>query len=246
MFDRGDLRAAVGANVITADQASRLEAFLVSRKDGHETAETGQENLRFLANFNDIFITLGLIILFIGLTTFVSMVAAPGLASGSIMSGVIAALVIGGAAWALLEYFAGRRRLLLPSMALTVMFCAFMSLGLTALYGSLTIGIDSLENFDIDDLFLSSGNLGIVAFLSSLLAAGLVFLRFRLPFSLAVMAISFSAAAYTYLSLYGGLGLILGGTAFLLLGILTFVVAVMFDMQDPERIRKPSDHAFWL
>lgn len=246
MFDRAGLRAAVGANVITADQASRLEAFLISRMDGDETPVAGQENLRFLANFNDIFITLGLIILFIGLTTFVSMIATPSVASGSILSGIIAALVIGGAAWAMLEYFAGRRRLLLPSMALTLMFCMFMMLGLTALYGRMVVGADFMATFDPDDMIQLTGNMGIVAFLSSLLAAGLVFLRFRLPFSLAVMAISLSAAVYTFLSLYGGLGLILGGTAFLLLGVLTFVAAVLFDMQDPERIRKPSDHAFWL
>ncbi|MEM1086890.1 MAG: hypothetical protein AAGH90_04110 [Pseudomonadota bacterium] len=246
MFDRAGLRAAVGANVITAAQASRLEAFLISRLDGDERPVAGQENLRFLANFNDIFITLGLIILFIGLTTFVSMVATPSVASGHILSGIVAALVIGGAAWGMLEYFAGRRRLLLPSMALTLMFCMFVTFGLTALYGSSVIGADFIETIDADDVFQLSGNLGIVACLSSFLAAALVFLRFRLPFSLAVMAISLSGAVYTFLSFYGGLGLILGGTAFLLLGILTFLAAVFFDMQDPERIRKPSDHAFWL
>ncbi|MEM6557545.1 MAG: hypothetical protein AAF642_16805, partial [Pseudomonadota bacterium] len=64
MFDRTDLRAAVAANLLSADQASRLEAFLLSRKDdGAGNEQIGQENLRFLANFNDIFITLGLGIL---------------------------------------------------------------------------------------------------------------------------------------------------------------------------------------
>ena len=54
MFDRTDLRAAVGANILSADQAARLEAFLLSRKDdGAGQAQVGQENLRFLANFND-------------------------------------------------------------------------------------------------------------------------------------------------------------------------------------------------
>ena len=123
MFDRGDLRAAVGANVLSADQASRLEACLLSRKDdGAGNEQIGQENLRFLANFNDVFITLGLVILFIGVSTMVGMIASPALAQGNILAGVISALVVGGLAWVLLEYFCGRRRLLLPSMALTLIF----------------------------------------------------------------------------------------------------------------------------
>lgn len=246
MFERGDLRAAVGANVITADQAARLEAFLLARVDGGESVATGQENLRFLANFNDIFITLGLVILFIGLTTFVSIAAAPSIAAGSILTGVMAAFVVGGTAWGLLEYFCGRRRLLLPSMALTVIFCGFLSLGLTALYAQTTLGGNFLESFRPQEMFSLTGSLAIVAFVSVLLGASLIFMRFRLPFSLAVMAISFSASVYVYLGFFGGIGLILGGTAFLTLGILTFLIAVSFDMRDPERIRKPSDHAFWL
>ena len=52
MFDRSDLRAAVGANVLSADQASRLEAFLLSRKDDGVGQEViGQENLTLSGQF---------------------------------------------------------------------------------------------------------------------------------------------------------------------------------------------------
>ena len=246
MFDRADLRAAVGANVLSADQASRLEAFLVSRKgDSTGNGVVGQENLRFLANFNDIFITIGLGILFIGITTMVGMIAAPSIAAGSLMSGVMSALVIGGVAWALMEYFCGRRRLLLPSMALTLAFTGFVSLGLTAFYAT-TKSIEFSDSFNPASLPALGGELGIVACLSAFAAAGLVFFRFRLPFSLAVMAISIAGAVYTFLGFFGDTGLILGGTAFFFMGLLTLAAAIWFDMQDPERIRKPSDNAFWL
>ncbi|WOR15085.1 hypothetical protein RYZ27_00185 [Hyphomonas sp. FCG-A18] len=245
MFDRADLRAAVGANVLSADQASRLEAFLISRHDDAEGQAIGQENLRFLANFNDIFITIGLVILFIGITTMVGMIAAPSLAAGSLMAGVMSALVIGSVAWGLLEYFCGRRRLLLPSMALTLAFAGFISLGLTAFYAT-TKNIEFSDSFNPASLPSLGGELGIVACLSAFAAAGLVFFRFRLPFSLAVMAVSIAGAVYTFLGFFGDTGLILGGTAFFSMGLLTLAAAIWFDMQDPERIRKPSDNAFWL
>ncbi|HRK66504.1 MAG TPA: hypothetical protein PKY73_03035, partial [Hyphomonas sp.] len=64
MFDRTDLRAAVDAGIITRDQASRLEAFLTKRADPvAQVAPDQGENLRFLNNFNDIFITIGIVIL---------------------------------------------------------------------------------------------------------------------------------------------------------------------------------------
>ena len=244
MFNRTDLRAAVGANLLTADQASRLEAFLISRKDdGVGNEQIGQENLRFLANFNDIFITLGLIILFVGVTTMVGMIAAPAIVSGSIMTGIIAALIVGGLAWGLLEYFCGRRRLLLPSMALTLIFTGFISSAVTAFVGQ-AMGVGpELEFFEV---FGTSGRLGITAFLAYAAAALLVYLRFRLPFSLAVIAIGVAGAVYLFLGFFGDQGWIIGGAAFFMMGLITLGVAIGYDMQDPERIRKASDNAFWL
>ncbi len=246
MFDRGDLRAAVGANVLSADQAARLEAFLTSRHGGGEgEVVAGQENLRFLANFNDIFITLGLIILFIGVTTLVGIIASPAIASGSIMAGVVSSAVVGGLAWLLLEYFCGRRRLLLPSMALTLIFTAFVSLTFTALVGSM-MDLNFTEDFNPTDMFSLTGQLGVVACLAALAGAVAVYLRFRLPFSLAVMALAGAAAVYTFLGFFGNAGLLLGGAGFLLMGLTTLAIAIWYDMKDPERIRKSSDNAFWL
>ena len=55
MFDRSDIRAAEEAGILTRDQASRLEAFLIARSDPAVNAAAGQpENLCFLNNFNDI------------------------------------------------------------------------------------------------------------------------------------------------------------------------------------------------
>lgn len=244
MFDRTDLRAAVGANILSADQASRLEAFLLSRKDdGVGNEQVGQENLRFLANFNDVFITLGLVILFIGVSTMVGMVASPALMAGSVFSGVVSALIVGGLAWLLLEYFCGRRRLLLPSMALTLIFTGFISLAVTAFVAS-TMGI-GIE-FDVLDIFGTTGRLGVTAFLSAAAAAAGIYFRFKLPFSLAVIALAVAGAIYVFLGFFGNAAWLIGGAGFFLMGLCTLAVAIWYDMKDPERIRKASDNAFWL
>ena len=244
MFDRTDLRAAVGANILSADQASRLEAFLLSRKDdGAGNEQVGQENLRFLANFKDVFITLGLVILFIGVSTMVGMVASPALLAGSVFSGVVSALIVGGLAWVLLEYFCGRRRLLLPSMALTLIFTGFISLAITAFVASM-MGIGS--EFDVLDIFGTTGRLGVTAFLSAAGAAAAIYFRFKLPFSLAVIALAVAGAIYVFLGFFGNAAWLIGGAGFFLMGLCTLAVAVWYDMKDPERIRKASDNAFWL
>lgn len=244
MFDRSDLRAAVGANVLSADQASRLEAFLLSRKDdGVGNEQIGQENLRFLANFNDIFITLGLLILFIGVIAILAVAATPALVKGNVSTGVLAASAVAGLAWALLEYFCGRRRLLLPSMALTLLFTGFIALGVTAFVGSQR-GIT--VEFDVFDAYRELGVLSVTNFVVSALAAALVFIRFKLPFALGEIAAMSSTAVYFSLAFFGDLGLLIGGWAAFAMGILTLAFAIWFDMKDPERIRKPSDYAFWL
>lgn len=245
MFDRDDLRAAVGANILSADQAARLEAFFVSRKgDGDPEVEMGQENLRFLSNFNDIFITMGLIILFIGITALVGTISSPAMAAGNLLSGLMVSVPVAGLAWVMMEYFCARRRLLLPSMALSVIFVMFCTAGAMSVAAAM-IGAD-IENLDFADMWGTTGTLGVMVFLSALAASLAIFFRFRLPFSLALSALSAAGAVYVAAGFFGSVQNVVGGPLLLLMGAATLGVAIMFDMRDPERIRKASDHAFWL
>lgn len=246
MFDRTDLRAAVGANVLSADQASRLEAFLLSRKDdGVGNAEVGQENLRFLSNFNDIFITLGLGIMFVGVIALIGTMSASTMASGYAMGGVLFSLPVAGFAWLLMEYFCARRRMLLPSMALSIIVVLFASMaGLS--FAAAMIGV-ALDSLDVTEIYQTTGALGIVVFLSALAASMAIFFRFRLPFSLALAAFSTAGAVYVFASMILNDPMqVFGGSLLMLMGAATLGVAILFDMRDPERIRKASDNAFWL
>jgi hypothetical protein len=65
MFDRTDIRAAVEAGAISDEGAKRFEAFLKARND--PGAHARSENLRFLTNFNDVFLTIGIVVLMAGL-----------------------------------------------------------------------------------------------------------------------------------------------------------------------------------
>lgn len=65
MFDKTDIRAAVEAGAISDDGAKRLEAFLKARNDPERMLDP--ENLRFLSNFNDVFLTIGIVVLMTGL-----------------------------------------------------------------------------------------------------------------------------------------------------------------------------------
>ncbi|MEM8616438.1 MAG: hypothetical protein AAGF20_05835 [Pseudomonadota bacterium] len=243
MFDRSDLRAAITAGVLSAEQAARLEAFLASRKSGQEQVQAGTENLRFLANFNDIFITLGLVILFTGVIAGLSMMATPDVVGGRFSSAIAATAAIAGLAWAMMEYFCARRRLLLPSMFLSLVFVGFACLTLVAIF------VQSIDLSDVDnplDLFQRTGRAGVAVFALALVSALLIFWRFRLPFALALAAFAAAGAVYVGFSFEGRMAYVVEGGMPILMGLVTLGVAIWFDMQDPQRLYKASDNAFWL
>ncbi|MEO1100460.1 MAG: hypothetical protein AAFW65_01300 [Pseudomonadota bacterium] len=248
MFDRQDLRAAVEADVISTDVAARLEAFLIGRSDPAGTADP--ESLRFLANFNDIFITIGIVILAIGLTATTGIIfgpsAATALGEGSVsMAGIMVLLPVAGAMWLLMEYFCGRRRLLLPSMALAAIFTLYAGLSV----GLFASGLSNIQDANIESFFdawETLGNAGIATFLGGMAAAGAIYARFRLPFSLFLLAVSLAGAVYTFAGFFGDIGLIIGGLGALLVGLATLVCAIVFDASDPNRATRRSDNAFWL
>ena len=240
MFDKSDLKAAVEGGALSADQAARFEAFLKTRSDPDRMLDA--ENLRFLANFNDVFLAIGMTILVAGVS-FLSANVFSNLFGMSKFTVTLTALPVLAAAWGLAEYFCGRRRLLLPSMVLSVVICASTSVAIASLFlpnGShLNFGDDALPNI--------ASTMGYVSFGASALGALAIFLRFRLPFSLFLMALSVAGVFYTAVASFSGdAHLLFGGVAMLIAGFLTLTVAIAFDARDPNRASIWSDSAFWL
>jgi hypothetical protein len=262
MFDRTDLRAAVEAGAISDEAAKRFEAFLKARNDPERMLDP--ENLRFLSNFNDVFLTIGIVILMVGLgfLSSISVINVLGLSSmsnpenfaeanalaNSIRLAIILSpipVIIG--AWLLAEYFCGKRRLLLPSMALSIAIVwasAVVAAGLASfLIDPMQTAIQAERDFNP---FAILAGVGYAGFAAAAIAAAAIFWRFRLPFSLFLLAGSIAGLFYTAVGQLGGASELFSGAAMLGIGVATLIFAVAFDMRDPTRTTRNADHAFWL
>ncbi|MEM0985726.1 MAG: hypothetical protein AAGJ32_05735 [Pseudomonadota bacterium] len=241
MFDQNDLRAAVDSGVLTRDQARRLEGFLEARSGGASAGDP--ETLRFLANFNDIFITTGLVLLVSGVLLLTGLMGFGSTGGGSpAFAAAVTLLPAAGVSWLLSEYFCTRRRLLLPSMALCAMFTLFIGLTATAITGQ-----DRTSQLQsIFGIWNAAGSVGMIGAGAAAAAAIAYFLRFRLPFSLFILALSLASMAYAGISVFGDIGLVIGGGLSVIIGALTLALAISLDMTDPKRATRKADYAFWL
>ena len=250
MFDKSDIQAAQEAGILSKDQANRLEAFLMARADPATPVATEGENLRFLNNFNDVFLTIGIVILAMGLTAVTGIFFGPqafSIAAGAnpSMAGAIILLPVAGVMWLLAEYFSRRRRMLLPSMALITIFTLYTGLSLGAIASGITgLNAETVKSFT--GAWKTAGNMGIWGFLGCLGASTLAWWRFRLPFTLFLIALSVAGAAYTFFGFFGNMGYVIGGFASLLIGAATLLAGIWFDAKDPGRITRNADNAFWL
>jgi hypothetical protein len=240
MFDKREIRAAVEAGVLGREEADRFEAFLKTRSDPDRLLDA--ENLRFLTNFNDVFLSIGLGVLLTGVAVL----------SGQLLNGLfsiesqprlvlgLAPLAVLATAWGLAEYFTGRRRLLLPSMLLSVVICICAAMSASAFLFS-EPGGESFEGFS--DVFARLGYVGAGA---AALAALAVRLRFKLPFSLFLLASSVAMLFYVGVADLANGDMSAAGLTMLIAGLLTLAAAIWYDAKDPSRSSLWSDSAFWL
>jgi hypothetical protein len=147
--------------------------------------------------------------------------------------------------WLLSEYFVRRRRMVAPAIALTVLWAGNALIGCAAAVA---------QPFMVAQADYSSlaPALGLAT-----LAVGLHWLRFRVPFALAVIAAGLFATALVVAANRAGtpasvtdLFLLSAGGPFawitLGLGALTFAVAMAFDLSDPHRVTRRAANGFWL
>ena len=239
------LGIAVERAVITPDQVETLRgieremapALEPVPADAFPREQPDDEALRFVSGFADIFVTIG-IALFIGaLFYIVNERAGPTMACAA----------SAGAAWLLAEFFTRRRRQALPSIALLVVFVvgAFEVLSYT-----FAVLLPARANAISDDVWLlptTNGAALILAGLGTMGFAALHYYRFRVPITIAAGMAAFCIVALgVVVSVVPELSRPMFNGLVLVCGLLTFALAMYFDLSDPARITRRTDIAFWL
>jgi hypothetical protein len=218
MYSESDLDNAIAADILSDETAAKFRNFIASQR---VTPAADEEYFRLLTGFNDIFVSIA-IVLVLG-------------AIGSLcISGHIPHLWVGSIAaisWALSEYFTRKRRMALPSILLLLTFTG--AIALTTMWVSRSVSSNVVVAF-VAGGCISSG------------AAYAHWLRFKVPITVAAGAAAAIFFAFMLLlSIFPGLhkeSMIL----LLFAGFAVFALALHWDMSDPSRTTRRADVAFWL
>ncbi|HHI88599.1 MAG TPA: hypothetical protein ENK01_01480 [Hellea balneolensis] len=211
------IREALKAGIIDQARADSLLADLSTaptspKPDEDNVALIGNEDdMRFVRSFSDVFIATGIGLLILGLIGF------------TLIGGPIISLIGMALMWLLAEYFGRKKRAHLPTLISALGFLFFVHA--------------ATSNFIPD----SGMKPGVAAAFVTLLTMLVFYWRFRLPFAIALIAISVLILIFSFFAGHIPLGLLL-----LLSGILFFIVALLYDIRDPARKTRYADNAFWL
>lgn len=241
MIEDKDLRAAVQRGLITEAQAAGLAAIADTRRQARTSVEPGEEPFVLFKGFNEIFIVVGLSILFGGWMGVAALLGGDYLPPYGPATVLIVLVTLAGLA-VVQRYFTLRRRMIAPSIALAIMFA------LTAGHlGRVLSDMAGLTEFAAQTL------------LWTVIATAMLghYRVFRVPFDAALIAGAIFAALWSALV---GRGLIpddaMGllhlskqgplGWLSLTFGLACFALAMRFDMSDPHRVSTRSTTGFWL
>ncbi|PRY20703.1 hypothetical protein CLV78_11276 [Aliiruegeria haliotis] len=240
-LDRDDIRAAVRSGMISEAQAASILALAEQRHGVRENMDGLDEPFELFRGFNEIFIVVGLGVLFTGWMVVSGLSTLAELGNSGSTGGIYALITLAVSAW-LSTYFTLKRRMVAPSIALVMMF------GVGALQLGMTLGWQLGLAFHVR-----------VAFASGLTTALFIlhYFWFRVPFTMALIGLGVFVTTGSMLVL-GGAGWPTAADFFHLtnegpyavltiaLGVIGTAVALWFDMGDPHRITRRSQAGFWL
>lgn len=222
MYSESDIDGAVTAGVLSADDAAALRNHVAGLR---AIPAVDEEHFRLLTGFNDIFVSIALVLLLVAL----------GQIGGAIGTGLGGAFVA-AAAWALAMYFTTKRRMALPSILLLLAFVGGVA-------GALSLAAAAwMPN-------ASQQTGAVIAAGVALLTAAASYLHWRTFMVPITVAAGAAAGVATIVSVAAA---IVPGTKDLLWpvlfvgGLVVFAVAMWWDMSDRERRTRRSDVAFWL
>jgi putative flippase GtrA len=216
MYSDEELYSAVDEGIFKKEDVDAFRLFVAK---GAKTNSVDEENFRLVSGFNDIFVSIAALVLLISAGWIAEQIA-------PVFGFLVAALI----SWLLSEFFVFRKKLALPAIILLVSFvvnCAiFTGLFLSAL------GVP--DEFD-----------KIAALAVGALAAWIHWLKFKVPVTVAAGMGSLVACILVFVELKETSSYLFN-VVMLAFGLLTFFFAMRWDCQDPQRITRKSDVAFWL
>ncbi len=244
MIERDDLRSAVAAGIVSEAQAASLASLADARRGARENLTPGDEPFELFRGFNEIFIVVGLVILATGWTAVAGIIISPG--AGDLVGQTVMVTLLGALGiWGLSEYFVRKRRMVAPAITLAILWAVNAVIGFTAQFS---------EPFMVGQADYASLPWPLAL---STLAVLIYWLRFRIPFAMAMIALGAFAVALVSAATRAGtpdnlddLFLLSADGPFALitlgLGIVVFAVAMAFDMSDPHRVTRRAGNGFWL
>ncbi|MDO7840978.1 hypothetical protein [Sphingomonas immobilis] len=222
MYSDSDLEGAVTAGAISREAADALRHHIAAQR---ATPIVDEEQFRLLSGFNDIFVSIAIVMLLTALAQLGKAVATP-----------VAGVLVAGAAWGLAEYFTRVRRMALPSILLLLAFVGGVAGALVGVMTDLHIDIPARVG-------------AVIAAGIALITGGAAWLhwrRFMVPITVAAGAAAAVAvvAALTVASAPEAKELMY--PTLLICGFVVFALAMWWDISDRERRTRRSDVAFWL
>lgn len=238
-FGQGDLRAAVAAGLLSEAQAAGLAALAAERAGMRAAMPSEDEPFEFFKGFSEIFVSVGLVILLAGIALLLGWF-------GGITLMIVLPAICAAIAWWWATYFTLERRMNLPSMVLAGAFG-----------GGVYLSVFTMLNRGS----LPDRGFFVMASLVAMLAMGIWYRRFRLPFAMFILGLFGLSALYGMTASFENLANVhwgIGATVFDLrsspyfamatlgFGIAAFVAGMWFDTRDPYRLGRHGATAFWL
>jgi len=229
-----DLRAAVARGIVTEAQSAQLIALAEGRRVAKGNLSPVEEPFVLFKGFNEIFVVVGLTILFSGWTGVAVLLGLDMEAPTGSVTILLSLVTLAGLA-VLGRYFTLTRRMIAPSIALVIMVAmtaavlAFALVGVRPGWAAVVVGL------------ILAGHYAV----------------FRVPFSAAIIAGAGFVALWAGLS---DIGLLPSDSAgwfadsmdgpfsvmSVMFGLAVFGLAMRLDMSDPHRVSTRSATAFWL
>lgn len=235
MYSESDIDGAVAAGVLSPAAATAFRNHMAALR---QAPAVDEEQFRLLTGFNDIFVSIAIVMLLVAVGWIGSAMAVP-----------LGPLGIAVASWFLAEYFTGKRRMALPSIVLLLAFVggvAWTPLSWVVSHGeAVRDSVDTVtSNGQVQTAIVGVIGAAIAAVTAT--AAWLHWRRFMVPITVAAAAL---AAVGTVISLL--LGVMPSALSAILpivltAGLAVFAFAMWWDLRDPLRRTRRSDVAFWL